>query len=362
MVASMNFTETYRNKKVFLTGHTGFKGSWLLCWLHLLGAQVKGYSLAPLPENQLFTDAGGDALCESELNDIMQYEQLEESLLGFQPDFVFHLAAQALVRPSYQDPVNTFSINAIGTAHVLNAVRKLEKPCAVVLVTTDKVYYNYEWNYPYRETDRLGGYDPYSASKACAELIIDSYRNSFFNLKEHATHRKAIAVARAGNVIGGGDWAKDRIIPDVVRALQAGESVAIRNPASVRPWQHVLEPLGAYLLLGSKLAEDPVKYASEYNFGPLTADCLTVEDMVKQAIDSWGTGSYHAPRLTGMPHEAGLLKLDISKAENDLHWRPAYSAAQAIEKTVRWYRNFTGSNAYELIREDILSYINRIPA
>ena len=358
----MNFTETYRNKKIFLTGHTGFKGSWLLCWLHELGARVKGYSLAPQPGNELYNHIGGDGLCESVTGDIMDYGRLEESLLRFQPDFVFHLAAQALVRQSYQDPVGTFSVNAIGTAHVLNAVRKLEKPCTVVLVTTDKVYYNYEWSYPYRETDRLGGYDPYSASKACAELIIDSYRNSFFHPKDHAIHHKSVAAARAGNVIGGGDWARDRIIPDVVRALQAGESVSIRNPASVRPWQHVMEPLSAYLLLGSKLAGDPVKYATEYNFGPLTADCWHVEAMVEHAIAAWGSGRYHVADQTGMPHEAGLLKLDVSKAEAELQWKPVFSAGEAIDTTVRWYKSFNGSNARGLIMEDIRSYNNRMPA
>ncbi|MBE7170974.1 MAG: CDP-glucose 4,6-dehydratase [Williamsia sp.] len=352
----MNFKETYENKKVFLTGHTGFKGCWLLGWLHMLGAHVKGYALAPQPEHQLYQHIRGDEHCDSEFGDIMQYDQLEKSLLDFQPDFVFHLAAQAIVRQSYQDPVGTFSINSIGTAHVLNAIRKLEKPCIAVLITTDKVYYNYEWPYPYRETDRLGGYDPYSASKACAELVIDSFRNSFFNRHAYPDHQKSVAVARAGNVIGGGDWAKDRIIPDIIRSLQAGESIPVRNPRAVRPWQHVLEPLGAYLLLGAKQLEDPVKYASEYNFGPLTPDCWQVEDMVKQAIQTWGGGNYHVPDNTGMPHEAGLLKLDVSKAERDLHWKPRFSASEAIDKTISWYKSFDGSNAWELIRQDIHAF------
>lgn len=354
----MNFQETYKDKKVFLTGHTGFKGCWLLSWLDMLGAHVKGYALAPQPEHQLYQHIDGNGRCDSELGDIMQYEQLEKSILQFQPDIVFHLAAQAIVRQSYQDPVGTFSVNAVGTAHLLNALRKLEKPCIAVLVTTDKVYYNYEWTYPYRETDRLGGYDPYSASKACAELVIDSYRNSFFNRHDYPKHRKSIAVARAGNVIGGGDWAKDRIIPDIIRALGAHESVAVRNPRAVRPWQHVLEPLGAYLLLGASQLLDPVKYATEYNFGPLSPDCWQVEDMVKQAIRTWGGGSYHVPDLAGMPHEAGLLKLDVSKAAQELQWKPRFSAAEAIDKTISWYKNFDGHNAYELIRQDIQSFMS----
>lgn len=353
--AGINFSETYRGKKIFLTGHTGFKGSWLLTWLHLLGAEVKGYSLPPLPEHLLFGQIKGDSLCSSVLGDVLAYDLLEKSILDFAPDFIFHLAAQAIVRTSYAAPLETFAVNALGTANVLNAMRKLSKPCIAILITTDKVYHNNEWAYPYRETDRLGGYDPYSASKACAELMIDSYRNSFFNTGDYESHRKSIAVARAGNVIGGGDWAKDRIIPDVVRALQSGSSIPVRNPRAVRPWQHVLEPLSAYLLLGSKLCSDPVKYATAYNFGPSNKDCLEVEDMVKQAVKIWGAGNYHVPDNKAMPHEAGLLKLDTSKAANDLNWYPVFSATEAIEKTIAWYKNFN-DNAFDLIKHDILSF------
>jgi CDP-glucose 4,6-dehydratase len=354
-VPGMKYKETYQGKKVFLTGHTGFKGCWLLTWLHLLGAKVRGYSLPPLQEQVLFEQIKGDTLCESVLGDILAYDELEHNMLEFEPDFIFHLAAQAIVRTSYQSPLETFAINALGTANVLNAMRKLQKPCIALLVTTDKVYHNNEWFYPYRETDRLGGYDPYSASKACAEIIIDSYRNSFFNIKDYTNHKKSIAVARAGNVIGGGDWAKDRIIPDAVRALQIGDSIPIRNPSAVRPWQHVLEPIGAYLLLGSKLYEDPAKYASAYNFGPLNKDCLTVEEMVQHAIMTWGYGDYHLLDNTAMPHEAGLLKLDTSKATNDLQWYPVFNAYEAIENTIQWYRNFN-NNAFDLIKNDIFSF------
>ncbi|RZK32381.1 MAG: CDP-glucose 4,6-dehydratase, partial [Hymenobacter sp.] len=264
-----DFRATYAGKRVFLTGHTGFKGAWLLAWLHELGATVRGYALAPQTTPSLYEVIGGEALCEkSVIADLRQRDLLTQEVVDFQPDFVFHLAAQPLVRLSYDIPAETFEVNALGTAYMLEAVRQLEKPCTVVLITTDKVYENKEWVYPYRETDRLGGYDPYSASKACTELVINSYVQSFFNKADYARHQKAIAVGRAGNVIGGGDWALDRIVPDIVRAVQAGQPVQLRNPAAVRPWQHVLEPLGGYLLLGAKLSQDAARYAGAWNFGP----------------------------------------------------------------------------------------------
>jgi CDP-glucose 4,6-dehydratase len=357
VVRGMDLANTYRGKKVFLTGHTGFKGSWLMAWLHGLGAKIKGYSLAPKPEHKLFGQIGGEKLADSVYDDILNYQSFEKNLLDFEPDFIFHLAAQPIVRTSYEAPLETFAVNALGTANVLNSLRGLKKPSVVVLITTDKVYLNHEWVYAYRESDHLGGHDPYSASKACAEIIIDSYRNSFFNPKEYHRHQKAIGVARAGNVIGGGDWARDRIIPDAIRALQSNESIPIRNPDAVRPWQHVLEPLYAYLLLGMKLAEDPVKYATAYNFGPLGIDCWRVEKMVGEVIRSWGDGAYHVVQESEKPHEAGLLKLDINKAERDLHWQPVFAASEAIQRTVDWYKNFDGGNAFELLKEDIASFV-----
>ena len=356
----MDLTATYKGKKVFLTGHTGFKGSWLLTWLQMLGAEVKGYSLAPLPEHKLYEEIHGEKMACSVYADILDYPELEKCLLDFEPDFIFHLAAQAIVRTSYQLPVETFAVNAMGTAHLLNIARKLEKTCPIILITTDKIYHNHEWPYAYRESDRLGGYDPYSASKACAEIIIDSYRNSYFNPTEFSRHKKSIAVARAGNVIGGGDWAKDRIIPDSIRALQENESIPIRNPDAVRPWQHVMEPVYAYLLLGKKLSEDPIKYATAYNFGPLGTDCWRVEKMVEYVIKTWGKGTYHIVKEEDKPHEAGLLKLDINKAEKDLQWKPVFSAGEAIQKTVDWYKNFSGNNAKELIETDIRSFMARL--
>ncbi len=332
--------QAYQGKKIFLTGHTGFKGAWLLKTLSLIGAEVKGYSLAPNTKDDLFYLIEGDTICNSVIADLRDKKRLEEEIVNFQPDFVFHLAAQALVRLSYEIPTETFEVNVIGTANVLDAVRLLEKPCAVVLITTDKVYHNNEWIYPYRENDRLGGYDPYSASKACAELVIDSYRNSFFNIKTYKTHQKAIAVARAGNVIGGGDWSKDRLIPDIAKAFADEKPVVIRNPNSVRPWQHVLEPIVGYLLLGANLAFEPIKFSQAYNFGPHIPDALSVEEMLKLAIKSWKKGEYIVEKEGEQPHEAGLLKLDISKAFSELKWQPKMNAAQAVNMTMDWYSEF----------------------
>ncbi len=358
----MNHTDLvacYKNKKVFLTGHTGFKGTWLLSWLKILGANVKGFSLGPT-EKSLYNSIDGNTLCESVIGDVRDGELLKESIVAFQPDFIFHLAAQPLVRLSYENPSETFAINAIGTANLLDGVRLLNKPCSVVIITTDKVYENKEWQYPYRENDRLGGYDPYSASKACAELVVSSYRNSFFNVNTIEQHQKAIATARAGNVIGGGDWAKDRIIPDTVNALCLNQAIEVRNPSAVRPWQHVLESLNGYLHLGKKLVENPTKYSDSWNFGPKADDNLTVETLVKMAIDTWGSGDYFKSNQINQPHEAGLLKLDISKTINDLDWSPRYNSFKAIQKTIEWYKqyNLAISSAKSLVDNDILEFIN----
>ncbi len=332
--------EAYSGKRVFLTGHTGFKGAWLLKILNQCGAQVRGYALSPQTDNDLYNLISGDGLCDSVIADLRQADKLCESILEYQPDYIFHLAAQPLVKLSYEIPRETFEINAIGTANLLEAVRKLNKTCQVILITTDKVYHNNEWIYPYRENDRLGGYDPYSASKACAELIIDSYRNSFFNLNNYENHKKAIAVCRAGNVIGGGDWAKDRLIPDIVSALYNKEVVKIRNPNAVRPWQHVLEPLSGYLLLGAKISKNPIKYSQAFNFGPGLNDILSVKRMVDIFISNWKSGSYELDNQQTQLHEAGLLKLDISKAVSELSWEPKMEAITAVRKTIEWYKEF----------------------
>lgn len=352
--------KAYKGKKVFLTGHTGFKGSWMLELLTMLGAEVKGYSLAPKTQNDLYYLLDGDKICESIIDDLRNRKKLLAEITNFQPDFVFHLAAQPLVRLSYQIPSETFEVNVIGTANLLDGVRALQNACNAVLITTDKVYHNNEWIYPYRETDRLGGYDPYSASKACAELVIDSYRNSFFYIDNYQQHHKAIAVGRAGNVIGGGDWSEDRLIPDIVKSLHGKKKVVIRNPQAVRPWQHVLEPLVGYLVLGTKLEEAPNKYSQAYNFGPESSDALSVEGMVNLSIKAWGEGSYEATQDSNQPHEAGLLKLDITKASSELNWKPKMNATMAVSLTIEWYKSFF-SHPKEIrnyTRNQIKKYLN----
>jgi len=335
-----NLEKVYRGKRVFVTGHTGFKGAWLVKILSMLGAEVKGYALAPLHDNDLYYLLDGAKISESVIADIRDRDKMKQELVSFAPDFVFHLAAQPLVRLSYEIPYETFEVNALGTASVLDAVLALEKKCKVVLITTDKVYHNNEWEYPYRESDRLGGYDPYSASKACTELVIDSYRNSFFNPARYATHQKSLVVGRAGNVIGGGDWAKDRLLPDIAKALGNGKKVVVRNPASVRPWQHVMEPLSGYLLLGSKLADGPATLSPAFNLGPYADDALPVGEMVRNAIACWGKGEFELQQQASALHEAGLLKLDISKAISELGWKPKLNAREAISLTIDWYKTY----------------------
>lgn len=351
--------EKYSGKKVFLTGHTGFKGSWLLKTLSILGAVVKGYALTPKHDDDLYNLIGGDNLCTSIIADLRDKDRLSKEILEFEPDFIFHLAAQPLVRLSYQIPSETFEVNAIGTAYVLDAARMLDKKCSLVLITTDKVYQNNEWVYPYRETDRLGGYDPYSASKACTELVINSYRNSFFNTANYFEHEKSIAVARAGNVIGGGDWSKDRIIPDIVNSIKNDKVLIVRNPKSIRPWQHVLEPIVGYLLLGIKIDQKPTEFSGAWNFGPFDEDAFTVEDLVKLAISIFGRGTYGCPVLENEPHEAKLLRLDISKAVQLLGWKPLLSSSEAIALTMNWYNAFiSGTTDMNILTEEnIITYL-----
>jgi CDP-glucose 4,6-dehydratase len=352
------FERTYKGKKVLLTGHTGFKGSWMLAWLHHLGSIVKGYALAPENEDDLYNMLNGDAYCDSVIADIRHGEKVSKTINEFQPDFIFHLAAQPLVRRSYTMPLYTFEVNVMGTANVLDAVRHLTKPCTVIIVTTDKVYENKEMDYSYKETDKLGGFDPYSASKAAAEIVVSSYRSSYFNPGKYNEHTKAIASARAGNVIGGGDRAKDRIIPDIVKAFTNNEAVVVRNPRSIRPWQHVLEPLSGYLLLGAKMAEQPAAFSTAWNFGPHNDDVLTVKEVVNEVIKVWGKGSYTMPEQNDQPHEAGLLKLDITRALNELQWQPKLNSAEAIRKTITWYKNATIVNAADLVQQQIEDFMS----
>ena len=352
------FKKTYSGKKVFITGHTGFKGSWLTIWLQNLGAEIKGYSLAPDEDQLLFPDIEKKLNCETIISDIRNKEKLESEIIKFKPDFIFHLAAQALVRYSYSFPLETFETNITGTANLLNSLIKLDKKCTVVIVTTDKVYENKEWIYPYRENDELGGFDPYSASKAAAEIVTRSMRNSFFNLGKYNEHQKAVSTARAGNVIGGGDYSKDRIIPDIIKAVRNDETINIRNPDSVRPWQHVLDPLSGYLLLGSKLSDEPERFTGAYNFGPLPESNLTVKELAGKAVKFFGKGKLKISDKGNEPHEAGLLKLDISKAMSELEWKPKWNSETAVEKTIRWYKDsFQDPGlSYDLCLGDISSY------
>jgi CDP-glucose 4,6-dehydratase len=360
MVNFQQLENSYKGKKIFLTGHTGFKGAWMLKTLSLLGAKVKGYALEAQTPNDLFCLIHGDKLCESVIADLRDKKRLVSEIVAFQPDFIFHLAAQPLVRLSYEISAETFEVNVIGTANVLEGVKLLQKKCSVVLITTDKVYHNKEWIYPYRENDRLGGYDPYSASKACTELLIDSYRNSFFNTKNYDNHLKGIAVARAGNVIGGGDWSKDRLIPDVVRSLMANKPAVIRNPNAVRPWQHVLEPIVGYLYLGMHLEKQPINFAQAYNFGPQPEDALSVEKMLQLAIKAWGYGEYQIEQESNQPHEAGLLKLDINKVKSELDWVPKMNANLTVKMTIDWYKDFSNEekNICESTSQQINNFFN----
>ncbi len=352
-VVTANYLRSiFSGKRVFLTGHTGFKGSWMLQILHWLGADVKGYSLAPEKKDDLYNQIDGDKLCsQSIIADICDIERLRHELVSYEPHFVFHLAAQPLVRRGYAQPVYTFLANTQGTAHVLDAIRSLVLPCVGVMITTDKVYENPERGVAFKEDDKLGGYDPYSASKAAAEIVIDSYRRSFFNPADYTNHEKSIAAARAGNVIGGGDYSDDRIVPDIVRAISFGETVGLRNPNSIRPWQHVLEPIGAYLLLAAKIYEKPTDCCTAFNFGPNPEDMLTVEELTKVFIESYKKGSYKSDMEDGAPHEAKLLLLDSSKAEQMIGWKPILDARTAIQWTAQWYANKNNTAAEKCLMQ-----------
>lgn len=327
----------YRNRRVLITGHTGFKGAWLAIWLRSLGANVTGYSLEPPTEPSLFEVAGLSGKINHFIGDVADYDRLKEVMADQRPEIVFHLAAQSLVRTSYREPRETFATNVIGTVNLLDAVRGASDVRAVVVVTSDKCYENREWVYGYRETDRLGGYDPYSSSKACAEQVTAAYRNSFFNPGDYAgRHQTAVASVRAGNVIGGGDWAMDRLVPDCMRALLKGERVVVRNPGSVRPWQHVLDPLRGYLMLCQRLWEEGPSFGEAWNFGPSSEDARTVEWLVRRVCSAWGGDAGYLIDGGEHPHEANLLKLDCSKADARLGWRPVWGIERAIEAVVEW--------------------------
>lgn len=342
----MGFSDIYRGKRVLLTGHTGFKGSWLAEWLLALGAEVTGFSLPPATEPALFNQLGLAARLRHTIGDIRDLDGLRKIVEQARPDFVFHLAAQALVRLSYSQPIETYATNVMGTANVLEAVRLAQRSCTVVCITTDKCYENREWVHSYREEDSLGGHDPYSSSKGCAELVVSAYRRSFFSAPDSAVR---LASARAGNVVGGGDWTADRIVPDCIRALQRGEPIAVRNKHATRPWQHVLEPLSGYLWLGACLARPELAPggsrppASAFNFGPTVTANRSVAGLVEEILRHW-PGRWEDRSDPQAVHEASLLNLATDKAYHLLGWRPVWDFATSIEQTIRWYRAATETN------------------
>ncbi len=349
--------EFWRGKRVFLTGHTGFKGSWLSLWLQHKGADVVGYALAPPTNPSLFEVARVGEGMHSIIADIRDLPTLSAAIAEHRPEIVFHMAAQPLVRLSYEQPVETYAINVMGTVHVLEAIRQTGGVRAVVNITTDKCYENREWIWGYREDEAMGGHDPYSNSKGCAELVTAAYRASFFNSADYSKHRVALASARAGNVIGGGDWAKDRLIPDIIAAFLEQRSVAIRNPQAVRPWQHVLEPLRGYLMLAERLWNEGPAFSEGWNFGPDDEDAKPVEWVVKRLAEAWGNGVTWSVDSGRHPHEARYLKLDVSKARGKLDWHPRCNLETGLQKIIDWYRAYQhGDNMHALTISQIAKY------
>ena len=355
MVMQTLFGGIYKNKTVLVTGHTGFKGSWLVYWLKKMGANVIGYSLeAPTTPNHIGLL---DLDITSIIGDIRDQKKLNETFATYQPEIVFHLAAQPLVRLSYDEPVETYETNVMGTLKVLEACRKTDSVKAIVNITSDKAYENKEWIWGYRENDPMGGYDPYSSSKGCAELLASSYRNSYFNLNDYGVkHNTLLASCRAGNVIGGGDWAQDRLITDIMVAVSQGEKVKIRNPYATRPWQHVLEPLSGYLHIGQKLLEGKKEFAEGWNFGPSDEGSISVEEVVNYIQQYWDKIDYELNLSEEHPHEANLLKLDCSKAHIRLKWKDVWASQTTFDKMTSWYKSYYENNTI-LTSKDLNSYI-----
>jgi CDP-glucose 4,6-dehydratase len=345
-------SEFWKGKKVFLTGHTGFKGGWLSLWLHELGAEVHGYALAPNTTPNLFTVANvSKCLASSTIADVRDLSLLTEALQASGADVVFHLAAQPLVRYSYESPVETYSVNVMGTVNLFEAIRKTSSVKAVVNVTTDKCYENREWVWPYREEEAMGGYDPYSSSKGCSELVTAAYRRSFF-----ASSGVSVATARAGNVIGGGDWSSDRLIPDFFRAIDANQVLSVRSPGAIRPWQHVLEPLSGYLTLAEQLYSGGENFAEAWNFGPSDEDARNVEWIVEQLVASVPDAIWQQDE-NPQPHEANYLKLDSSKARAYLDWQPRWNLETALDSIISWHKNWhQGKNMHDFTLGQIAKY------
>lgn len=348
----------WRGKKVMVTGHTGFKGSWLCLWLQHLGAEVTGYALDPPTEPSLFEQADVGGVIRSVHGDIRDLEHLQKVTADFSPGIIFHLAAQSVVKESYVDPVETYSTNVVGTACLFQALRSIPGPRTVVNVTTDKCYKNREWIWGYRETDELGGHDPYSNSKACAELVTQSFRDSFFPVAEYSRHQTGIATARAGNVIGGGDWTANQLVPDIIRAIQAGNPVKIRQPDSTRPWQHVLDCLGGYLLLAQQLNGNGPQFSEAWNFGPELADTKPVSWIAERTTSVWGDGARWIIDPGKHAYESMMLRLDNSKATEVLGWEPGLRLAKALDWTVHWYKSYLdGHSARELCLQQIEEFM-----
>lgn len=348
-----NFNNVYKGKKVLVTGHTGFKGSWLSIWLKELGAEVIGYSLDPYAEKDNFVLSHLSEKIVDIRGDIRDRKHLRKVFDKYQPEIVFHLAAQPLVRLSYDIPVETYETNLMGTINILEEIRNCENTKIGIMITTDKCYENKEQIWGYRENEAFGGYDPYSSSKGACEIAIQSWRNSFFNPKDYEKHGKSITSVRAGNVIGGGDWAKDRIVPDCIRALEEGKDIEIRSPKSIRPWEHVLEPLSGYLLLGQKMMEDPIKYCEGWNFGPNLDAIVNVWEVAEKIVKNYGKGNLKDISDPNALHEAKLLLLDITKSRFELGWKPTLTIDESIELTAEWYKRYISEDVYQLCVKQI---------
>lgn len=354
------FNDVFKNKTVFVTGHTGFIGSWLCSWLKLLGAKVIGYSLSPNTMPSMFEIINLEKTIVSIIGDINDKKNLQNCLIQYKPDIVFHLAAQPLVNVSYENPLETFQTNVMGSLNILEIIRSMESVKVCVMMTSDKCYENKEINYAYKESDPLGGYDPYSASKGAAELTISSYRHSFFNPNDFLKHKKSISTIRAGNVIGGGDWSQDRIVPDCIRALMNNKQILVRSPNSIRPWQHVLESVSGMLRLAAKMWEKPVDFSGPWNFGPLLGNkTYSVKEIVDLIIKNWGKGEWVHISEKIQNHEANILMLDPTKAHTLLEWSPVHNTEEAVEKTVDWYKELDLKTNSHITDKQIFDYIKK---
>ncbi len=351
-----NLLKVFKNKNVLVTGHTGFKGSWLVIWLLKLGANVIGYSLDPKTEKDNYVLSKLEDKIIDVRGDIRDFDKLNEVFEKYKPEIVFHLAAQPLVRYSYRYPRDTYDVNVIGAVNILECIRKYKETKVGVIITSDKCYKNNEWVWGYREEDRLGGYDPYSCSKSCVELLVASYKDSFFTEDNYLSNGKVIASARAGNVIGGGDWSEDRLIPDCIRALEEKNDIVIRSPNAIRPWQHVLEPLSGYLMLAAKMYLEGLEYTGAWNFGPEYKNIVNVSQLVERIVNVWGEGVIKLINTKKDLHEAKLLSLDINKAKYYLEWFPKWDIDMTINKTIEWYKIYSEIDVFNLCQKQIDEY------